>query len=67
MTEDTKKNFQQSGQSNPNDPREEGDRPQHDNRRPDDASKDPSRKVPGQESERKDREGSEDVEKRRAS
>ena len=68
MTEDTEKNPQQSGESNRPDPRDEkDDRPQHDSRRPDDVSRDPSRKAPGQESERKDREGSEDVEQRRAS
>lgn len=67
MTEDIEKNPQQSGQSAPQDLREEGDRPQHDKGHPEDVNKDPSRKAPGQESERKDREGSEDVEKRRAS
>jgi hypothetical protein len=67
MSEDTEKNPQQSGQSKPHDLRKEGDRPQHDKRDPEDVYKDPSRKAPGQESERKDREGSEDIEKRRVS
>lgn len=66
MTEDTEKNLQQSRESTPTDPREK-DRPQHDSRRPGDISQDPSRKAPGQDSERKDREGSEDIEQRRAS
>ena len=58
MTDDTEKNPQLSDEGNPTDPPEK-DRPQHDRRRPGDISKDPSRKAPGQDSERNDRERSE--------
>jgi len=67
MGNETDKNPQHSGTQNPNDPQNKNNPQQNDIRRPDDVNQDPSKKAPGQDLDRKDREGSEDVEKRRAS
>lgn len=63
-------NEKDSGTQNTNDPQNKNskqDPQQGDVRRPNDVNQDPSKKVPGQDIDRKDREGSEDIEKRRAS
>jgi hypothetical protein len=67
MTNETEKNSQQSNEANPNNPQHKNNPQQGDIRRPGDVSQDPTKKAPGQDFDRKDREGSEDVEKRRAS
>jgi len=67
MTNETEKNSQQSNEADPNNPQHKNNPQQGDIRRPGDVSHDPTKKAPGQDFDRKDREGSNDVEKRRAS
>lgn len=67
MTNDTEKNSQQSSEANPNSPQHKSNPQQGDIRRPEDENQEPTKKTPDQDFARKDREGSEDLEKRRAS
>lgn len=67
MANETEKNSQQSREPNRNDPQDKNNPQQDGIRRPDDVNQDPTKKALGQEFDRKDREGSEDIEKRRAS
>ncbi len=67
MTNENEKNSQQSSEANPNNPQHKSNPQQGDIRRPEDVNQEPTKKAPGQDFDRKDREGSEDVEKRRAS
>lgn len=66
MADESSKNPQQHGTQNPNDPQNKN-RQQQDIDQSNDMNQDPSKKAPGQDVDRKDREGSDDVEKRRAS
>ena len=66
MANDTEKNPQQHSGTTPNHPKDRENPQQSDIRRPDDVDQDPTKKAPGQDFDRKDREGSDDV-KRRAS
>ena len=67
MTNETEKNSQQSRETNSNNPQHKNNPQQADIRRPEDVNQDPTKKAPGQDFDRKDREGSEDVGKRRTS
>lgn len=67
MANETEKNSQQSSEADPNKPQHKSNPQQSDIRQPEDVNQDPTKKAPGQDFDRKDREGSEDLEKRRAS
>ena len=70
MANENERDSRESGNQNANDPRHKHlkqDPQQSDIRRPNDVNQDPSKKAPGHDFDRKDREGSEDIEKRRAS
>ncbi|HZQ67562.1 MAG TPA: hypothetical protein VFA68_03495 [Terriglobales bacterium] len=63
MANETDRKPQQGRRDDP----EENDPQQSDIRPPDQVNRDSDKKAPGQDFERKDREGSEEIEKRRAS